>query len=67
VVKAWADIVLEDEEGNAIGDEEYRATLSTGEIRSGTLDAKGKARLEDVPPGRIEIEFPNRAPAESTA
>ena len=64
-IKAWADVVLEDEDGNAIGDEDYRATLSTGEIRSGKLDAKGRARLEDVPAGRIEIEFPNRTPGEA--
>lgn len=38
----------------------YKATLSDGSIRKGTLDAQGIARLSDVPPGvgaKIEYDY----------
>ena len=37
--------------GEAIGGRSFKAYLSDGTVRKGTLDADGYARLSDVPPG----------------
>jgi uncharacterized Zn-binding protein involved in type VI secretion len=48
-----------DEDGEALANKFYRVYLSTGEIREGKLDGNGHAKLENVPPGRWSVEFPN--------
>ena len=35
----------------------YRVEFANGSSREGILDAKGFARLEDVPPGPIEVYY----------
>ena len=54
----WIGIELKDEEGNPVADESFRVKLADGTIRTGRLDAEGKARIEDVPAGKHEINFP---------
>lgn len=54
----WIGIELKDEEGNPVADESFRVKLADGSIKSGRLDAEGKARIEDVPAGKHEINFP---------
>jgi uncharacterized Zn-binding protein involved in type VI secretion len=49
------EIRVVDDEGNPVRDKAYRLYLSNGEVREGTLDGDGKAKLEDVPPGRVRI------------
>ena len=56
--KHWIGIELKDEEGNPVADESYRVKLPDGTIRTGRLDADGKARIEDVPAGKHQINFP---------
>ncbi|MEO5934816.1 MAG: type VI secretion system Vgr family protein, partial [Duganella sp.] len=46
----------------------YKITFADGTSRSGTLDSKGHARLENVPPGEYHVEYgederPWKAPA----
>jgi len=58
--KVWISIELQDEEGNPIAGEAYEIT-PPGETspRKGTLDARGKARLEGIDPGTCQVSFPN--------
>ena len=44
-------------QGEAVPGAKYRATLSDGSVREGTLDAAGKALLTGVPPGGAAVEF----------
>jgi uncharacterized Zn-binding protein involved in type VI secretion len=57
----WVEISLKGEDGKAIGNKDYRVQLPTGEIREGTLDANGKAKIENVSPGTAAISFSLRS------
>jgi len=48
---------LLDPTGKPLPDEPYKLALSTGEVREGTLDKEGKARFEDLPPGKSRVQF----------
>jgi type VI secretion system secreted protein VgrG len=49
-----------DENGKPVPGEEYKVTLPDGStVASGTLDAKGKARVEGIDPGSCKVTFPN--------
>jgi hypothetical protein len=37
----------------------YEVKLSDGAVASGTLDEKGLARIEGIPPGNCEVTFPD--------
>lgn len=41
-----------------VADEPYRVTLPDGSTRSGTLDRKGMARVDDLPEGLCRVTFP---------
>jgi len=56
--KDWIEIELLDDEGDPVPNEEYILYLSDGTEKNGNLDPEGYAREEDVPPGKIFIEFP---------
>lgn len=56
--KDWVEITLEDDDGQPIGDAEYRLRLPDGSIRSGRLDANGHKKEEHIPPGNYSVEFP---------
>ena len=54
------EISLNDEDGNAIANEEYQVYLTSGEVRKGKLDKKGKALEKDVPSNmKDKVVFPN--------
>jgi type VI secretion system secreted protein VgrG len=56
----WIEIELVDENGKPVPGEEYKVTLPDGStVASGTLDAKGKARVEGIDPGSCKVTFPN--------
>lgn len=57
--KDWIEIELQDETGEPAGDREYVLHFPDGSTKSGTLDSEEKARVEDVPPGPVKVEFPN--------
>jgi len=56
--KDWMEINLEDDDGTKLADQKYRVYLPNGEVREGKLDSDGYAKVEDIPPGRVEVEFP---------
>lgn len=56
--KGWIEIELKDEEGTPQGGARYRILLPDGTIADGTLDDKGRARVEGFDPGQCKIEFP---------
>lgn len=56
--KDWIEINLRDAADNPIGDKEYIIHLPDGSEKRGMLDKDGFARLEDIPPGKVEIEIP---------
>jgi len=51
------EFTLKDKDGKGIADQEYRITLSNGEIRTGKLDSNGHAKEENIPPVSSNIEF----------
>ena len=55
----FIEIVLVDDDGAPAAGERYEVRHPSGEIRSGTLDADGKARVEGIPDGHCEVTFPD--------
>jgi hypothetical protein len=56
--KAWIEIVLEDESGKPVPDEEYLITAPDGTDHAGFLDRNGFARVDAIDPGQCRISFP---------
>ena len=56
--KDWIEIKLIDSYRSPIGDEKYVLYLVNGQKKKGKLDENGYAKIEDVPPGKYKIEFP---------
>jgi len=56
----WIEIELLDEAGKPVTGEPYQITLPDGTtIADGTLDDKGRARVNNIDPGTCKITFPN--------
>jgi hypothetical protein len=55
--KDYIELELKDEEGNAIAEAGYKVYLPNGKIESGKLDKNGYKKIENVPPGQVEVEF----------
>jgi hypothetical protein len=55
---SWIEIELVDDQENPVGGIRYRAVLPDGSVRQGSLDSRGRARLEEINPGECEISFP---------
>jgi|SRR5580658_8118459 hypothetical protein len=55
--KTWVGFRLVDMEGNPVGGKQYRAKLSDGSIKQGTLDDSGRVRFDGIPPGTCTISF----------
>jgi translation initiation factor IF-1 len=53
--KDWIEIEFKDDKGNAIANKKYKLYLSNGEVRQGTVDGSGRAKEENISPGRVEI------------
>ena len=62
--KDYVEIELVDEYGNKSANEKFKLILPDGSEKEGTLDENGYARVEDVPPGKFSIEFPDLDTAE---
>lgn len=57
----YADFIelnLRDDNDEPVANAAYRVFLSSGEIREGQLDGNGYAKLENVPAGPWNVEFP---------
>jgi hypothetical protein len=57
--KDYIEIELLSEDGAAAASEKYILHLADGSRRTGQLDASGHAREEKVPPGEVQVEFPD--------
>ncbi len=58
--KSWIEIELVNDDGKPVPGEKYRVTLPDGTtIDEGTLDEKGRARVEGIDPGTCKVTFPN--------
>jgi hypothetical protein len=55
----WVEIELLGEDDEPIPGEAYHLETADGDTRDGTLDGKGRARVEGVSPGRCKVSFPN--------
>jgi hypothetical protein len=58
--KDYVEFTFKEEDGTAIGNKKYKLILPSGEIREGTLDGNGYAKVEDVPPGKVKIQIDPR-------
>jgi hypothetical protein len=56
---SWIEIELVDESGKPVASEEYLITTADGKPRSGTLDEKGLARVENIWRGQCKVTFLN--------
>ncbi|HKS16811.1 MAG TPA: hypothetical protein VJU16_05825 [Planctomycetota bacterium] len=58
--KAWFAVELVDQDGEPVPNEKYKIELPDGTNREGTLDAKGKARIDGIDPaGSCKVSFPD--------
>jgi hypothetical protein len=57
--KDHVEIELVNQDGAPVPNEDYVLHLPDGTTRDGKLDEQGKAVVNDVPPGRYRVEFPN--------
>ncbi len=55
----WIEIVLLGEDNSPVGGVKYRVKLPNAEVREGSLDGSGKARIDKIPPGQCEVSFPD--------
>ena len=57
--QSWIEIELVDEEAQPVPGEPYKITLPDGQtVAEGTLNDKGRARVEGIEPGTCKITFP---------
>jgi hypothetical protein len=55
----WVAIELKTEQGDPVAGEPYQITLPDGRVTSGTLNDKGRARVDGIPEGgTCQITFP---------
>lgn len=57
--KDWIEVELLDSNSQPVPNQDYILRLPDGTEKRGQLDGDGKARVEDVPPGKFRIVFPN--------
>jgi len=55
----WIEIAMVDQEGNPVTGEAYRVTVPGGAVITGTLNDKGRARIDGIDPGTAKVTFPN--------
>jgi hypothetical protein len=57
--KTFIEIEMVDDKGRPVPDLAYRIEAPDGKQYEGTLDADGKARVDDIEPGNCRITFPD--------
>lgn len=55
----WIEFELVDGSGAVIANEDYILHFADGQQRKGKLDDKGYAKEQDIPPGKVTVEFSN--------
>jgi hypothetical protein len=59
---AWISIELVDQDGKPVPNVDYRIKCDDGSVRTGTTNAKGKAREEGLVDGSCKVSFPGLNP-----
>jgi hypothetical protein len=54
----WIEIELVNPEGKPVPGVEYEIKFEDGTVQKGTLDSKGRARHEQIKPGKCQVTFP---------
>ncbi len=57
--KHWIEIVLVDREGKPVPGENYAVTVPGGQVITGSLNDKGRARIDGIDAGNCKVTFPN--------
>jgi hypothetical protein len=57
--KTQIEIVMIGDDGRPVPNVRYAVKLPDGALREGTLDAAGRARIDDVDPGECSVSFPD--------
>ena len=55
--KDFIELELKDEEGNPAANVKYKVYLRNGAVREGRLDSNGYAKIEQIPPGKVDVAF----------
>jgi hypothetical protein len=55
---SWVGLLLQDEEGEPVPSQRVRIKLADGTVREGMSDDKGRIRLDGIPLGNCQVEFP---------
>lgn len=58
--KDYIELELLDEDGKPANGAGYKVFLSNGAVREGTLDSNGYAKVDKIPPGRVDVTFDMR-------
>jgi hypothetical protein len=54
----WIEILVVDEDGEPVSDQQYTLRLTDGSTQEGRLDGSGRIYLSSIQPGVVEISFP---------
>lgn len=54
----YSELTVQDEYGNPISNEEVIVVTADGKKQNLKTDSEGKLKIDDVPPGKIKLEFP---------
>ena len=63
----YLELEMVDGNGAPMANRDYTLHLPDGSTRDGTLDDQGRAREDDVPPGRTTVEVPEQEEDESAS
>lgn len=55
---SWVGLQLEDEEGEPVAGQRVRIKLPDGVVRERVSDDKGRIRMDSIPVGTCQVEFP---------
>ncbi|MGB9466239.1 MAG: hypothetical protein WBR10_14110 [Candidatus Acidiferrum sp.] len=56
---SWVSIELVGDDGKPVPGEAYQITLPDGSVVQGSLDEKGRAKVNGFDPGTCKVTFPN--------
>ena len=57
IYKDFIELELEDDDGNKIKNVKYYVRLPNGGVKEGYLDSNGYAKVENLPPGKVEVDY----------
>ena len=58
--KDWIELKIKDAEGKSLANKKFKLYFPNGEIREGTLDSNGYAKVGKIPPGKFKISIDPR-------